>query len=380
MLRILHLNSMLKGGGTDDQCIKAAAGLRELGHQAAIAGPADRECSTAVREAGVPLHAIPSEGPAKTALILNVAKKIRREKIQILHAHHGRDYWPAILAAKLSGVRPRVVLTRHMAKSPSSWPSRKFLLNQCDALVAVSQFVATVLSEGVFEPTSRVSERRARPPIQGDHRKIHVVYGAIDTERFRPRADDGLRSQWGLSEGDFAFGMVGGFDLPHGKGQREFLQAAAQIHQQVPHARFLIIGRGNMEEHLRQETVKLGLTGKAFLTGQCLDMPRGMNALDCLVHAQIATEAFGLVVCEAFACGKPVIASRLDGIPEAFAFGEHGQLIGADSIDELAAALQTWANRPGDSAAHQSLLHQRIQNQCSLPVAAQRLAALYSRL
>src|SRR5881394_1268678 len=45
MLRILHLNSMLKGGGTDDQCIKAATGLLALGHEVAIARPGDRECS-----------------------------------------------------------------------------------------------------------------------------------------------------------------------------------------------------------------------------------------------------------------------------------------------------------------------------------------------
>src|SRR6185369_13718925 len=172
MLRILHLNSMLKGGGTDDQCIKAAAGLRELGHDVAIAGPGDRECSAAVRNAGIPLHAIPSEGPAKTALILNVAKKIRREKIQILHAHHGRDYWPAILAAKLSRSRVKIVLTRHLAKSPSSWASRHLLLKRCDALIAVSEFTARVLCKGVYEPGSPEAERRARPALRGDHSKI----------------------------------------------------------------------------------------------------------------------------------------------------------------------------------------------------------------
>ena len=53
---------------------------------------------------------------------------IRRERIQIVHGHHGRDLWPTVLAARLSGVRPKVVLTRHLAKSPSSWFSRRFLL------------------------------------------------------------------------------------------------------------------------------------------------------------------------------------------------------------------------------------------------------------
>jgi hypothetical protein len=45
---------------------------------------------------------------------------IRREHIQIVHGHHGRDIWPTVLATRLSGRRPKIVLTRHLAKSPSS--------------------------------------------------------------------------------------------------------------------------------------------------------------------------------------------------------------------------------------------------------------------
>jgi len=73
-----------------------------------------------------------------------------------------------------------------------------------------------------------------------------------------------------------------------------------------------------MAETLRADIARLGLAGKARLTPYCDNMPAAMNAIDCLVHPQIGTEAFGLVLCEAFACGRPVIASALDGIPEAF--------------------------------------------------------------
>ena len=62
------------------------------------------------------------------------------------------------------------------------------------------------------------------------------------------------------------FAVVGGYDLPRGKGQREFLAAAARIHQKIPQARFLIIGRGSMAEMLRADIARLGLTGKAWLT------------------------------------------------------------------------------------------------------------------
>ena len=124
-------------------------------------------------------------------MISRAARLIRSEDIQIVHAHHGRDIWPAILAARLSGRRPKIVISRHMAKSPSSWFSRRFLLKNCDAVVAVSKFVQRVLCEGVYEPETDDPERRARPPLQGDRNKIHVIYGGIDTRTFVP--DENIR-------------------------------------------------------------------------------------------------------------------------------------------------------------------------------------------
>jgi glycosyltransferase involved in cell wall biosynthesis len=379
-LRVLQVNSMFTGGGTDDQCVKLAAGLREIGHDVWLAGPDGRKFSKIVRELGVPLHVTPPEGPAKIRFILDVAKFLRRERIQIVHGHHGRDLWPVILAARLSGVRPKIVLTRHMAKSPASWGSRHFLLSRCDALIAVSNFTAKVLREGVYEPSSPEAERRARPPIFGDLSKIHVVHGGIDTNQFRPGDAPAQRHEWGLEPHHFAFAVVGGYGLPRGKGQREFLQAAARIHEKIPLARFLMVGRGNMQSVLESDIRQLGLTGKAWLTPYGHDMPAVMNAMDCLVHPQVGTEAFGLVVCEAQACGKPVIASALDGIPEAFNAGGYGQLVQPENIGELASAMQTWAAHPRKSEAERLKLHRRIAEQFSLTAAARRVLEIYQSL
>jgi glycosyltransferase involved in cell wall biosynthesis len=379
-LRVAQLNSMLTGGGTDDQCVMLAAALHELGAQSWIAGPDGRDFSRVVRKLGVPFHATPPEGPLKLRYILNVAKLVRRERIQIVQGHHGRDIWLTILAAKLSGVRPKIVLTRHLAKSPGSWFSQRFMLNRCDAVVAVSQFVAKVLREGSYEPDSPEPERRARPPVKGDHARIHVVYGGIDTERFKPMDAEAQRKAWGLEPGQKVFAVAGGYDRPRGKGQREFLKAAAMIHQEVPEARFLIIGRGNLAEVLRGDIERLGLAGKAWLTPYCDDMPRAMNAIDCLVHPQIGTEAFGLVVCEAFACGRPVIASALDGIPEAFASGGYGQLVPPEDIAALAAAMKDWARRPAANAEERAALHRKIAAEHSKLAFGKRMLQLYGRL
>ena len=379
-LRLLHLNSRLTGGGTDDQCVKLAHGLQRLGHHVWVAGPEGREFSKIIRDLGIPFHATPPEGTFKLRFILDVARFIQCEKIQIVHGHHGWDLWPTVLAARLSGRRPKIVLTRHMAKSPSSWFSRRFLLGQCDAFIAVSNFVARVLREGAYEPDSPVAERRSRPPLLGDHSKIHVIYGGIDTERFQPLDGSRLRAEWGLQSEHCAFGMVGGYMLPFGKGQREFLQAAAKIHQKIPLARFLIIGRGDMGDVLREEIDRLGLKGKAWLTPYCTDMPLAMNALDCLVHSQIGTEAMAGVVCEANACGRPVIGSSLDGIPEALEIGGYGQLVPPGSVDELTAALTAQASVPPASEAKRLAVHCRVAQHFSLSQSALNHQVFYAKL
>lgn len=375
-VRVVHLNSMLTGGGTDDQCVKLVRGLCQLQQKASLAGPEGREFTAIARATGVPFHPLPG---LKLGFMLGAARLLRRERIQVVHGHHGRDLWPTVFAARLSGISPLVVLTRHMAKSPSAWVSRRLLLGQCDALIAVSHFVAKVLREGAYEPDAIEAERRARPPLMGDHSKVVVIYNGIDTGRFQPGSAQEQRQAWGLAADHFAFGVVGGYDLPRGKGQREFLQAAARVHGQIPNARFIIVGRGNMRELLQKDIAALGLAGKAWLTPYASDMVAAMNALDCLVHPQVGTEAFAGVLLEAFACGKPVIASSLDGIPEAFAAGDFGQLIPPESVPELAQAMAKWAQKSPLTDAGKNALHAKIQANFSLDAPARKVLELYRR-
>ncbi|HMC28567.1 MAG TPA: glycosyltransferase [Verrucomicrobiae bacterium] len=379
-LRILQFNSRLTGGGTDEQCLGLAEGLLELEQSVWIVGPDSPWAFRRTREKGICFE--PVKGPylASLPLIWRAARLMRTQRIQIIHAHHGRDIWPTILAARLSGRRPKIVISRHMAKSPSSWFSRRFLLKNCDAVVAVSKFVQKVLCEGVYEPETDDPERRARPPLQGDHKKIHVIYGGIDTNRFRPFDALAQRKLWSLNRDNFVFGVAGAYQLPRGKGQRQFLLAASKIHTKIPEARFLIIGRGNMADVLRAEIIRLGLIGKAWLTPYCDDMPAAMNAIDCLVHPAIGTEAFGLVLCEAFACGKPVIASNLDGIPEAFSFGNYGQLVTPGSIEGLASAMLNWAQQPPKQEMQKEEVHRNIAEQFSFITGTRRMLGLYKTL
>lgn len=342
-------------------------------------GPVNREFSTIAQQLRLAFE--PSaDGLLKLAFVLKTARVIRRCQVQLVHAHHGGEYWPAVFASRLSGCRPKIVLSRHAAISPSSWVSRRFLLSQCDAMLAVSEFVAKVLRQGCADPHSDNPERYWRPPMQGDLSKIQVVYGGIDMTRFKPGDGTEQRRAWGISPQEYIFAVVGAYDFPRGKGQPEFLKAAAQLKNKLPHARFFITGRGNMRAALEQQIQELGLQQVARLAGWYTDVPNVMNAIDCLVLPAVGTEALGGVVLEAHACGKPVIASDLDGIPEAFNAAGYGQLVRPGSIDELAAAMLAWARKPALDLAGHWQLHEKVAAQFSLERAAERHVAVYKSL
>jgi len=188
------------------------------------------------------------------------------------------------------------------------------------------------------------------------------------------------RRKLGLKEKEIAFGVVGGFDLPVGKGQRVFLRAAKEVMTRLPQARFFLAGRGSMESALLEDIQHLGLEDRARLIGQQDDPVSLYHALDILVHPQIATEAFPSVVLEAHACGRPVIASELDGIPEAWKIGGVGQLVSAGDPYLLARAMIQQAEHPAPTQAETAEMHRRVETEASLPVQAKKVEDLYRRL
>lgn len=325
-LRILQVNSLFNGGGADNQTLELAAGLANLGDEVTLSVPAGSRWEPLTRQLPLRSETFPARSPLKRTMIQTWVRLLRERRIQIIHAHQGRDYWPAILAARLAGVGTRVLVTRHLMTRPRTL-SRWLLLFLAD-VIAVSQAVERVLQRELCGPKNRV----------------HQIYGGIDTARFqteRTAATEQFRERHGWPPAAVVFGVVGAFNLPGGKGQLEFLEAAAQLKQDSTDARFAIIGAGDMEEQLRACIAARGLSAVATMVPFTDDVPSIMNALDVLVHPALGTEALGLVLWEAMASGKPVIASRLDGIPEAFREGEHGLLAPPRNVPALAEAMRS---------------------------------------
>ena len=139
-----------------------------------------------------------------------------------------------------------------------------------------------------------------------------------------------------------SIGLVG--RISPWKGQHIFLQAAALIGKQFPHARFRIIGAAlfneqDYEQELHRLTAELNLTEAVEFTGFREDVAECIANLDILVHASTTGEPFGQVVIEGMIAGKPIVATRGGGIPEIVQDGCTGLLIPMSDAQAMAEAV-----------------------------------------
>jgi glycosyltransferase involved in cell wall biosynthesis len=157
--------------------------------------------------------------------------------------------------------------------------------------------------------------------------KVVTIYNAIDLERFSPQGPRmDLDERSGMPSaglGVVRVGLVATF--ARWKGQKVFLKALSLLPPSLPVRGYIIggpiyqtAGSQFSVEELRAEVARLGIQHKLGLTGFVDDAAAAMRALDIVVHASTEPEPFGMVIAEAMACGKPVIASSAGGALEVF--------------------------------------------------------------
>ncbi|MGK2945897.1 MAG: glycosyltransferase, partial [Desulfuromonadales bacterium] len=138
----------------------------------------------------------------------------------------------------------------------------------------------------------------------------------------------------------FWFGTLG--RLSAVKNQEGMIQAFANVFAEEPRVRLLIAGLGELEGQLKKLTKELGVSEHVHFLGFRRDVPQILNALDVFLLPSLR-EGLPLSLLEAMAAGRPVIASRVGGIPEIFDATEMGCLVEPASVDDLTAAMLSLA-------------------------------------
>lgn len=199
--------------------------------------------------------------------------------------------------------------------------------------------------------------------------RIITLYNVIDTELTEPQllSRDEARAELHLDQDQFIFGSIG--RLARNKDQATLLHAFTIIKPYCPNAKLIIMGEGELEPQLRQQIHDNGLTNDVILTGFINNAVKYIKAFDCFVLPSIQ-EAFGRVLIEAMLAKCPIIASRVNGIPEVM--GSTGELIKPRDAAGFAAAMQKMFLRsPAERQALAETAYQHVHANFSIPAFSQ---------
>jgi glycosyltransferase involved in cell wall biosynthesis len=213
-------------------------------------------------------------------------------------------------------------------------------------------------------------------------RRVTVILNAIDPASFAARSIDReeCRARLSLSNDDFAIGIVG--QLTPRKGQLELVRAFAKLLAQVPQAVLLVTGaaifnRDSEYDQLLRETVEeLGIAPRVHMLGSRQDVPEIITALDLLV-INSRREPFGLVACEAMACGTPVVATARDGLSEIIQHQRSGWLVPYGDEAELIGAITFLNQRPDARRELANTAQQHVARRFTIQRYMKELQAFY---
>jgi phosphatidylinositol alpha-1,6-mannosyltransferase len=180
--------------------------------------------------------------------------------------------------------------------------------------------------------------------------RVRVVPLGADPEFFRPGLDTSdVRERYGLGEGRWLLSVA---RLTRHKGIDTALRALAQVRGRYAELRYAVVGEGEYQPALESQARELGVADRVrFLTGvPDRDLPALYNCAEVYLGVsrllEQSVEGFGISLCEASACGLPVVAGHSGGIPEAVRDGETGILVDAESPEEVAGALRRLLDDP----------------------------------
>lgn len=351
--RVLHICSDTNIGGAGHYALTLLT-QPELTqrYEAAVACP-EGALAVALRRAGVQVMLYPgADASFSWPALRSLYALIQSWRPRIVHTHGalaGR------VAAALAGAR--IVYTKHglaagseqaiQVRSPGLFLRRAAVRSFADRIVAVSDAVGRSLVASGADPA-----------------RIRVIPGGVDLQEFE--AVKPLEP-----------GVVGAFGrLSREKGFDILLTAMSQLRDR---ASLILGGDGPQAAALRQQVTELRLNDSAELTGFVADVPVFLGRLGIFAQPS-RSEGLGLTIVQAMAAGRPVVATRVGGIPEVVVDGETGLLVPPEDPGALAAALRrlladpALARRLGDAG------RRRAREHFSARRMAQQTAAMYGEL
>jgi glycosyltransferase involved in cell wall biosynthesis len=296
--------------------------------------------------------------------VARVVRLLREHRIDVLQTHDAQTRRIGVIAAALTGVRHITSvhgwIFNDRKERAAKWLDAR-LIRQADAVIAVSDRLKQEL-EAAGVPPQRITVLRNAILLRD-----YAIAGTAAS----------VRREFGIRDDQPVISIVGRLSLE--KGHETFLQAASTIAKTHPDLRCLIVGDGPLEHMLRQRVQELGLTTQVVFTGHRSQLADIYAATDVLVISSL-TEGIPNVLLEAFAHGKPAVATSVGGVPEVLENGRTGWLVEVGDYQAIARHVVRLLDAPELRAQMGAAARATIEQQFSFENRTKALETLYDRI
>ncbi len=365
------LTPSLARGGADTVVVQLAKAMRDRGAVVSVVSMLPPTAFVRdLENAGI--EVMPLEMTAGRLNIRGVVRFlafVRAFRPDIIHGHMFHASILARMAQVLLGTT--AICTIHNEIECSDRKSSGWLRERIYRITDAACRRTTAVSE-------RVRQRYIRDNIVPSHR-IEVIGNGVDMNRFQPCAEQRDRARAALPWRDsFVWLAVGRLELV--KDYPTLIHAFRSVHAQSPSTRLAIAGEGRCRGEIEQLIKQFSLGGAVSLLGLREDVPELMNACDAFVMCS-AREGGPLVVLEAAAVGKPVVATRVGMTSEAVVHGRTGLLVPPGDARSLADAMNALTHLdPGSIGQMGEDARRHVTERYSLDSVHQRYARLYEQV
>jgi glycosyltransferase involved in cell wall biosynthesis len=244
---------------------------------------------------------------------------------------------------------------------------------------------AVIAESDVVIPNSDYTSRRLLG-LDCSPKKVKVIPPGVDFKKFGQNiVSPELPQRYGIKKGDKVVLSVG--RLVERKGFRYLIRAMRHLQSSSPSVKLLIVGSGPMETHLKSLTTKMKLEDRVTFAGEVTEKElltcysrADIFVLPSIVDSKGDTEGLGVVLLEAMATGKPVVATNVGGVPEAVAHKETGLLIQQRNSIALKRAIQTILSNPTLSNALGTNGRKWVRRNFDWPIIAKKFHRLIENL
>lgn len=316
----VHIDTARTWRGGQNQVMLTVMGLRAAGHRAMLVAHPSGELRRRADE-GLELVALAPDHELDLKAGWRLSRLLSRVTPDVVHAHdpHAVAMASVALSMLTRSTPPRLVASRRVdfrlkRNSFSRWKYR-----QVDLFIASSDAIRDLLLQDGIDPGAVVT-----------------VYEGIDAERMAHLEPANVHEAFWLPHGAPLIGNVAAL-VAH-KGQRHLLDAMPLVIREVPDARLVILGEGELRQTLEQQVKHLHLEKHVVLPGFRPDVLALIKGVDVFVMSS-ETEGLGTSLLDAMAAGKPCVGTSVGGIPEVIVDGETGVLVPPRDPPALAAAI-----------------------------------------